>query len=222
MLQAFDQTFDILPRAVSHYNLLHAFVLYLSLVFALSLLLRIRFYAAVYVIARHIHESCESLFNLLQKHKLLLMKDGIVIWVGMYVAVLLVYSTLNYFVWPWAAISIDDLAKINPASLVFELSLLGLMLALDFYMIAQVTVIDVKRVVTDLTMAEEWLGGRLNSLFDRVLGDWNPIRKFADTKAMENLDWFRGIFRNSLAMMIAQLVVRILFAASLFIQYAVK
>lgn len=129
MLQAFEQPADILPHAISHYNLVRGFILYLSVVFAISLLLRVRFYAAVYVIARHIHESCESLFNLLQKHKLLLVKDGIVVWVGLYVVVLLVYSILNQFVWPLAAISIDDLAKINPACLVFELTLLGLMLA---------------------------------------------------------------------------------------------
>jgi hypothetical protein len=208
----------ILPNAIIEFDLLRAFVWYISAAFAVSLVLRLRFYRAVYLVANHVRVRCPNVHALIHEHWFLCVKDGVVPLVALYATILVVYMLLNQLVWPLAQVSLAELQAKGPGFLALELVLIGVMLTVDAILIGQVGRIDVARVQSDLTVAERWLGGNLNAML-QFLGKWNPIMKYANQMARDNLRWFNEMFRGSLAAMIVELVIRLCVAVSLFLSY---
>ena len=207
----------ILPECVRQFNLLRGFLWYISLAFTISLLLRLRFYYAVLRVARYVSDSCPNIYQLMQRHWILCITNGLVPLVGLYLGILIVYVGLNQFVWPLASINLIELAETGPERLVLHVVAISLMITVDAVLIAQVGVIDSERVQSDLSYAEGWLGGNLNQILQR-LGKWNPIKRYADSKARENLLWFNDIFRANLRLIIAETVLRIGVALLLFLE----
>lgn len=215
MLDVFGSAAPLLPTWLLEANLLRAFLWYISLLFLVSLGLRVRFYHSVYEIAQHVRYSCPRIFSLIHEHWFLCLKDGLITWVGLYLALLVPYSILNNFVWPRARVSFLDLAALSPEYLAFVLVLGGLMLTLDGLLIAQVSVIDAARIKSDLTWSEEWLAGSLYRFLD-YLGRWNPIKLYADALTLENIRWLNRVFRTGLWSMMLQLGLRLSVAAMLY------
>lgn len=205
----------VLPEWLLELDLLRGFIWYITGCFTLSMVMRLRFYRAIFLVARHVSDSCPNVYRLLREHWMLCITNGLVYRVLVYVLIVATYSSLNYFVWPRWHTSIADLAHPFPAVLVFVSIVSGIMVAYDVMLIAQVGVIDVHRVTRELNDAERWLGGRLNSVLG-FLGKWNPIKKYADSSARESLRWFNGISHTSVTSMIVMLILRLVVAASLF------
>lgn len=201
-----------------NFDLLHGFLIYISITFVINLALRVRLYAALYVIANHVRWECPAVYRLLHEHWMLCVRNGIIPMLALYVALMAAYMALNRFVWPLASVSVADLARLGPSILPLELGLVGLMVAFDLLLIGQTSKVDAERVIADLSYAEGWLGGNLNNLL-QFLGKWNPIMRFANQKAQENSLWFNGMFRNSLAALIVALGLRLATAISLFACY---
>lgn len=208
----------ILPEVVLEFNLLRGYIWYISITFAFSLLLRLRFYRSIYVIAKHVSDSCPHVYDLLRQHWLLCVANGIYPRVIVYLVVMTVYMVLNEFLWPRARISMAEIASPNPTELVAMLVLIGLMITVDMLAILQVSVIDSERVVSDLNFAESWLSSPLSQFF-QFFGKWNPIKRYASAKARENLTWFNEISRNNLTSLTVQVVLRIVVALGLFLNY---
>ena len=215
MYELFGAPPALLPDWLLHVNLLRCFIWYISIIFAVGMLLRLRFYWSLYDVADHVSRSCPSVFELVHGHWFVCVKDGIILRVGLYVAVLTVYLALNYLVYPLASINLLQLAADSPALLAFHLVLVGVMVTVDTVLMAQVSVIDADAIKQELTYADGWLGGNVNH-FLQFLGKWNPIQKFADAKARQNLQLLNEVFRNSLALLTVQLVLRITCALALF------
>lgn len=205
----------ILPEMLLHANLLKLFLIYLGLTFIISLSIRLRFYRSVYEIAMHVRQECPNIFLLIHEHWLMCLSNGLIPLVSVYAAVLIVYSGLNNLVWPFAFVSLHELADPHPWALVAMLCLVGVMITVDALLITQVSRVNVAQTIADLNFAESWLGGHLNQMLN-FLGRWNPIKKYADQKAHENLVWMNGIFHQSVASMIVQLLLRLTVAISLF------
>lgn len=208
----------LLPEWLLNLNLLRAFIWYVSVYFVVSLLLRLRFYKSVYDVSVYVRLSCPRIFGLVHEHWFLCMRDGLFNLIVIYGGILLVYMSLNQLVWPLATINVNLLASVDPGLLVVMLVATGTMLAVDVVLMAQIGLIDTSRVIKDLQWSEEWLGGNLNR-FLNLLGKWNPIKRYADNVTLESIQWLNVIFRSSLAVMIFQLVLRLLVAASLFVCY---
>lgn len=208
----------LLPSWLLDLNLLRAFIWYISIYFGLSLLLRLRFYRSVYDISLHVRLSCPQIFALVHEHWFVCMKDGLVRLIGIYTGILITYMLLNQLVWPLASISPAGLAALHPGLLAMMLIAIGLMIAVDTVLLAQVGLIDAKQVISDLTWSEQWLGGNINR-FLNFLGKWNPIKRYADSVALENIRWLNVVFRSSLTSMIVQLLLRLAVAGCLFLCY---
>ncbi|MFO0946848.1 MAG: hypothetical protein U1D30_13035 [Planctomycetota bacterium] len=209
---------QLLPQWLLHLNLLRAFIWYISAYFVISLLLRLRFYKSVYEVSVYVRLSCPRIYGLVHEHWFVCMKDGLFNLIVIYGGILLAYMTLNQLVWPLATINVNRLASLDPGLLVLMLAVTGTMLAVDLVLMAQIGLIDTSRVIKDLQWSEEWLGGNLNR-FLNLLGKWNPIKRYADSVTLESIQWLNVIFRSSLAVMIFQLILRLLVAASLFVCY---
>ena len=219
MPEPFPAAGPILPHFILYdFNLLRGFIWYVSIMFGISLLLRLRFYGSVFSIARHVTESCPNVTSLILQHRFLCIANGLVVRIGIYSGILGVYMALNRWVWPSAFVSLADLAQPYPIVLVGHLVLIGIMITLDTLLIAQVSVVDVDRVTHDLSEAEGWLGGSINQILG-LLGKWNPIKKYADATTRETIVWFNEITRNNLTLLIVQPALRILVAFSLFSSY---
>lgn len=218
LLELFGPIPHMLPDWIVQADLLRIFIWYISITFVLSLLLRLRFYSAVYALARHISDSCPSVYRLLHEHWFLCVKDGLLVLVGLYSFLLTLYMILTRVVLPEAHATLEMLADLHPLVVLVNLALIGLMVTIDTALIVQVGVLDVHCVKADLTYAEEWLGGNLNNMLS-FLGRWNPIKAYADSKAKESLVWMNEVFRNSVQVMIGQLVLRIATAALLVFCY---
>lgn len=214
-LDALGTPAPFLPNAILHVNLLRAFIWYLALMFLFSLGMRLWFYRAVLDVAGHIQSQCPKIFDLINEHWLLILKQGLSAWLSVYLAILVPYSILNQYVWPRASITPSGLASFHPSALAVVLLLAGVMLALDLLLIVQVGVVDAARVKSDLTWSERWLGGNLNRVLDH-LGKWNPIKRYADAITLENMKWLNQVFRNNLRVMIVQLLLRLAVAISLY------
>lgn len=211
----------VLPTIVRDFDLLRAFVWYISAAFVVSLILRLRFYRAVYLIAQHVSGRCPNVHRLIHEHWFLCMKDGVLPLVCLYLAVLAVYMGLNRWVWPTAAISLNDLFTLSPTVTAAMLSMIGMMLAVDAALISQIGRVDVERVKLELSSAEWWLGGNLNAVL-QFLGKWNPIMKYAGQRTREQMLWFNCAFRGSLVVMVAELILRMVVAVSLFACYVLR
>lgn len=208
-----------LPDFVVHLDLLHLFVVYVSLTFILSLLMRMRFYFSVFDIVRHVRYSCPSLFELIDEHWILCVRQGIFLRMVLYLVILLPYLFLNRFVWPEISVDLTRIERCGHGILVFEAVLAALMLTVDGVLLAQIGNVDADRIKADLNWSERWLGGNVNRLLG-MLGRWNPIKRYADTQAKENLFWLNQVFRNSMSSMIFQVTVRLSVAVSLFLVFA--
>lgn len=216
--ETLGSTPPVLPRWLLDLNLLRLFIWYISVYFVVSLLLRVRFYRSVYLVSLHVQSSCPQIFRLVHQHWFVCMKDGLVVLIAIYSGILLAYMLLNEFVWPVASITAANLAALHPALLAVMLIAMGIMVAVDVVLMAQIGLIDTARVIADLTWSEQWLGGNLNR-FLNFLGKWNPIKRYADSVALENIKWLNVVLRSSVASMIVQLLLRLSVAASLFLAY---
>jgi hypothetical protein len=214
LIDLFGPIPHILPDWVLTADLLRVFIWYISISFAASLMLRLRFYVSVYSLARHVSEACPSVYRLIHEHWFWCVKDGLLVLVGLYGVLLSMYMALTRLVLPEAHANLEMLANQHPLVVLVCLCFIGTMVTVDTALLVQVGVLDVERVKADLTYAEEWLGGHLNSLLG-FLGRWNPIKAYADSKAKESLVWMNEVFRNSVQVMIGQLLVRISTAAFL-------
>lgn len=218
-MDVFPEAPRILPEAILEFDLLRAFIWYISIYFATSLLLRVRMYVAVFRIIRHVQDECPIIYKLIQKHWLRILTQGLVVMVGVYLILVSIYMVCNQLVWPMAHVDIEFLASIHRIVLVYNLVLIGAMLCVDGVLLVQMAVIDEARVKSDLTWAEGWLSGRINRILDWLAGHKNPIRRYADRQVREYIVWLNKMFRGSLASIIGQIVLRVVVAASLFTCY---
>lgn len=205
----------ILPGFLLDINLLSLFVAYITLLFVVSLALRVRFYTAIYEVARYVARSCPNVFRLIHEHWFLCVRDRFLWLVGVYGSIIGLYFLFSRIVWPQASISPAELAAWSPAVLVATLILIALMLAIDMVLTLQTSVIDKETVLRDLKSAEEWLGGRLYAVLN-LLGRWNPIKNYADNLTAEVMLWLNVVFRGSMRMMILQTTLRLLVGTVLF------
>lgn len=210
---------NLLHPVLLHVNLLHVFIVYVTGTFIVSLLLRLRFYVTVFDIARHVRYSCPRLYELIDEHWILCVRQGVFLRMCLYLAILLPYLFLNRFVWPEISVSLEQIAARGQWVPVVEAVLVAIMLTVDGVLLAQVSNVDAERVKFDLTWSERWLGGNVNRLLG-LLGRWNPIKRYADGQAKENLFWLNQVFRNSMSSMIFQVAVRMAVAISLFAVFA--
>lgn len=204
----------VLPTVILDFNLLRGYMDYVTLAFLISFILRLRFYHAVYRVAKHLSLSCPNVYKLIHEHAFLFFKDGVILPIGVYGAVLGVYLVFTWVLFPMATISLAGLAALHPLVLVLVLLLVGTMMTLDCWVVLHVSKVDAEQVTRDLNLAEGWLGGRLNGLLS-LLGKWNPIKLYADSLTRESMKWFNQTFRASLAMMITQLALRLSVVATL-------
>lgn len=219
--QILHETPLFLPHWLLELNLLRAFLWYITGMFLLSLALRLRFYYAIYRIAIHVRRECPSVFRLVNEHWLLCLKNGTVPLISIYIGILLFYSMLNQLVWPLASINIREIAALDVGLLAAGLSMFGIMVGMDLLLVIQGGVVNVREVTANLSLAEYWLGGRLNTLL-QFLGKWNPIKMYADLEAREYLAWLNGVFHQSLSSLIVQLGWRLVVAFFLFFCYCVQ
>lgn len=211
------------PRILPEYlvgtlNLITVLLWYVAIAFAVSLLLRLRFYWSIYRISKYFAVSCPNVFRLLQQHILHFVQNGVILLVTVYGAILIVYFGVTRFVFPDCRLTIQDLAAHPPVLAMLALAS-GVVLALDIVLILQIGVIDVGIVESELKFAEYWLGSKINHFLGRIFGRWNPVRLYADAQTRAVLKDFNGIFRNNLALMICQLSLRMLLIAGIFWTY---
>lgn len=209
----------VLPEYLLKINLLSFFLGYVTLLFLLSLVLRMRFYTAIYEIAQYVARSCPSVFRLIHEHWFLCVRDRFLWLVGVYGSIIGLYFFFSRIVWPQAYVSPADLADWSPAVLVGTLILIALMVAIDLVLTLQTSVIDKDVIIRDLKSAEEWLGGRLYAVLN-LLGRWNPIKNYADSLTAECMLWLNVVFRGGMRMMILQTALRLLVGTSLFLTQA--
>src|SRR5687767_5082962 len=93
--ELFDHAPAILGDLVLQANLLRAFIWYLSGMFLLSLVLRLRFYLSVYEICKHVKYACPNLFQLIDEHWMLIVRQGMLTRIVLYLIILLPYVILN-------------------------------------------------------------------------------------------------------------------------------
>jgi hypothetical protein len=214
MLNLLEAPPPILPDAVFSINLLDAFMVYVTLAFVASLVLRMRLYLSIYRIATFVAASCPNVFKLVHQHIFVLVQNGIVGLGAAYGGVLGVYFLVTKVLFPESSLSVNDLSG-HPLALLCMLVLCGLMVAVDTVLIVQVGTVDPKYVEEQLRFAEGWLGGRINRALD-ILGSWNPIRRIADWQTHVALREFNHLFRYNLALMLYQTAIRAILVLFLF------
>ncbi|QDU59748.1 hypothetical protein Pan216_05800 [Planctomycetes bacterium Pan216] len=205
----------LLPYWIMSLNLLHAYIVYITLMFLTSVGLRLRFYSSVLDVARHLSTSCPNVYRLINEHWILTLRGGLLPLVSIYVGLLAFSGLLNLLVLRESAITFEMmLDRKHPLGLVIELTFIGTMIAVDLFVSIRVSQIDTEEVKRSLNFAERWLGSRLNRLL-QVLGRWNPIKQYADTEARAYLEWLNDVFHMSLTTMITQVALRLVVAISL-------
>lgn len=205
-----------LPDAALHANLLRWFAYYITAAFLTSTFLRLRFYHSIYRVANHVRQSCPNIVALLTEHWNACLCQGLFYRVGGYVGVLLAYEILIWFVLPGRTLTLANLADVGAGPTALVLLVTSAMISIDVFLIAQVGVIDANRIKSDLTTAEGWLGGRVSEWM-RLLGEWNPIKHYADYHARKSMSYFNMVFRGGLENMILQLSMRAVAAGSLIV-----
>jgi hypothetical protein len=196
-------------------NLLRAFIWYVTVMFFLGMLLRLRFYHSLMIITQHVSNRCPNVTDLLRQHWVLCLANGIVPRALTYGLIVALYVILNHFVWPQAEVHIPDLAQPYAEHLVWNILLVGLMVTVDLWLIVQVTVIDVGKTIQDISLAERWLGGSVNQLL-KLLGSWNPIDRYAASTTKQMLEWLNAVTHNSIGLLILQVAIRLWVAGSLY------
>ena len=215
MHELFPPPPPVLPTALRNLDLLHAFLLYITAYFIAGIVLRLRFYWAVYDIGEHVRVRCPHIYALIHRHFWLCFKDGMLQRIGFYGLLVGLYMAANRWVWPKAHVGVENLVGLHPLAFVAMAVLIGVMLGIDLLLLCQVSFVDAERIKADLTWSEQWLGGQIGTLLG-YLGTWNPLRRYADSVTRENFLWLHRIFRENVAYMTIQVAVRMAVAAVLF------
>lgn len=204
-----------LPAWITQLNLLTVFIVYATVIFLVSLLLRLRFYRAVWEICLYVRHSCPSIFKLLEEHWMMFASEGVITRTALYGVVFVPYLLLTRVLLPNSSVTFHILAEVHPLYLVMTLLCAGVLAGVDIFLVLQVSRVDAPRIVADLQTGEYWLGSRINRWLG-MLGSYNPIMRYARALTQQNLVWFNDVFRNSLSIMLFQVACRISVAACLF------
>jgi hypothetical protein len=199
-------------------DLIELFMVYVTLAFVASLVLRWRFYLSIYRVSTLVARECPNVFKLLDRHLPMLMQNGVVPMLVAYAAVFGLYFLYTRVFFPGCTLTIADFDR-TPAALVGVAALYGAMIAVDAVLILDIGRIDEPTVAADLRLSEYWLGSRLTRGLD-VLGRWNPIRVYADYQTRLVLRDFNRMFHYSLAWVLVQSALRAVLVVAMFAVYA--
>ena len=210
----------ILPNEVWHADVLRFFGWYITVAFAVSLIVRWRLYTAFYRIAVFFAKECPNVFLLLHRHWPALVKNGVTPLVVAYSVILAVFFLCTRVIFPGTTLTLTEI-ETSPVLLTATIAGLGAMVAIDSWLIFSVGTIDAQFAQAELRYAEAWLGGRINKALD-FLGSWNPIRAYADYQTRMVVQEFNSLFRYNLKVMTFQVGVRSIIVALLFSMAAAK
>jgi hypothetical protein len=210
----------ILPVEVWHADVLRFFGWYITVAFVTSLLMRWRLYTAFYRIAVFFAKECPNVFLLLHRHWPALIKNGVTPLLAAYGVILAVFMVCTRLIFPGTSLSLTEIES-TPLLLVMTIAGLGAMVAIDSWLIFTVGNVDAQFAQAELRYAEAWLGGRINKALD-FLGEWNPIRRYADYQTRMVVQEFNSLFRYNLKVMTFQVFVRSAIVGLLFSMAAFK
>jgi hypothetical protein len=210
----------ILPSEVWYADLLRFFGWYITAAFVISLFIRWRLYTAFYRTATYFAKECPNVFLLVHRHWPALIKNGVTPLAVAYALVLLLFVICTRLVFPGSTLNLAELER-TPGLLAAILALLGGMIAVDCWLIFTVGKFDEQFAQAELRFAEEWLGGRIVRALD-FLGQYNPIRRYADYQTRKVVEEFNALFRYNLKVMTFQVAVRMLVVTLLFSLVAAK
>jgi hypothetical protein len=196
----------ILPAKLLEVDVLDAFMVYVTLAFVVSLVLRWRFYMSIYRIATYFAKECPNVFKLLDKHLVMLVQNGIIPMLLAYGAVFGIYFLYTRVFFPGLSLVVAHFAHF-PGWFSAVLALGGAMIAIDVVLILDVGKIDEKYCESELRLAEQWLGGRINRMLD-LFGIFNPIRVYADYQTRLVMRDFNKMFQYSLGLILVQTLFR--------------
>lgn len=201
-------------------NLINLFTFYLTAVFALSTLRRLRQYGAIANLVKSMPGRWPRVLGQIKKHWLMFMTWST--FRPAIVALVLIAAQMvcSRIIWPQADIDVSDLM-----SQWWMLPLVGLtallMIGVDLYFVIRVGQIDRGETERYLDEAEHWLTSwKAPAIRVVTFGFINP-RRIVDTEVRKAMEEGRGLLHRNLWWMSLQAALRVLFGLCLWISWAV-
>jgi hypothetical protein len=200
-------------------NLFLFFEFYLAVAFLLSTLMRLRQYEAIIRLVRAVPDRWPRLLRLVKAHHGLFLTWATVLPAFLALLLLLLNFLARRLVWPYAHLTVQDVAR--SVSAVTLVSLFGLtMLALDTYATFRVGQVDRSLLEGYFDQAEYWLGSWVApAVRIFTFGRINP-RQMVAVEVQKALVSASQLLNSTLWWVIAQTGLRIAFGLSLWLTWA--
>lgn len=204
----------------AHTNLINLFTFYLTAVFALSTLRRLRQYGAIANLAKSMPGRWPRVLGQIKKHWVMFLTWSTFRPAIVAIVLIVAQMVCSRIIWPQAEINLHDLT-----SEWWMLPLVGLtgliMTAVDLYFIIRVGQIDRGETERYLDEAEHWLTSwKAPAIRVVTLGFINP-RRMVDTEVRKAMEESRGLLNRNLWWISLQAALRVLFGLCLWISWAV-
>ena len=201
-------------------NLIDLFTFYLTAVFILSTLRRLRQYRDVVSLSATMPNRWPKVLKQIKQHWVMFMTWSVFRPAIAALTLIAVQIICSRLIWPQAQLTLQDL--LNEWWMLPVTGVAGaVMLAVDLYFIVRVGAIDRKETEQYLDEAEHWLTSwKAPVIRVFTLGFINP-RKMVDTEVRKALEEGKGLLRRNLWWMTLQAALRTLFGLTLWIAWAV-
>jgi hypothetical protein len=201
-------------------NLIHLFTFYLAAVFLLSTMRRLRQYHDVAQLALAAPNRWPRVLDQIRGHWIMFLTWATLRPVAVALGLLLAQMICSRLIWPTATLTLSDLlAEVWMTPLV--LLSLATMLAVDFYFIVRVGVLDRGETEKYLDEAEHWLTSWKAPLIQTLtLGYINP-RQMVYIEVRKAVEDGRGLLHRTLWWVSAQAGLRTLYGLLLWTAWAV-
>jgi hypothetical protein len=201
-------------------NLIHLFTFYLTTMFIVGTVRRLRQYRDVVNMARGMPSRWPRVLGQIRKHWLMFLTWSTLRPALVALALIAVQMICSRLIWPRAQISVQDLALETWMLPIVGLTA-GAMAAVDFYFVIYIGSFDRKETERYLDEAEHWLTSWKAPMV-RVLtmGIINP-RKIVGDEVLKAMEEGRGLLRRNLWWLSLQAFLRVLFGLTIWICWAI-
>lgn len=201
-------------------NLIDLLTFYLTAIFILNTLRRLRQYRDVVAMATSMPNRWPRVLKQIKQHWLMFLTWSVLRPAMFALTLIAAQLVCSRLIWPQAQLTAQDL--LDEGWMVPVVGVAGaIMLAVDFYFLIRIGAIDRKETEQYLDEAEHWLTSwKAPAIRIFTLGFINP-RKMVDAEVRKALEEGRGLLRRNLWWLTFQTALRILFGLTLWITWAI-
>jgi hypothetical protein len=201
-------------------NLIDLLTFYLTAIFILNTLRRLRQYRDVVSMATSMPNRWPRVLKQIKQHWLMFLTWSVLRPAMFALTLIAAQLVCSRVIWPQAQLTGRDL--LDEGWMVPVVSVAGvIMLAVDLYFLIRIGALDRKETEQYLDEAEHWLTSwKAPAIRIFTLGFINP-RKMVDAEVRKALEESKGLLRRNLWWLTFQTALRILFGLTLWITWAI-